>query len=59
MKVAFGTDFTQDQHIQSISGGDDLLYLISHSFEGVMKVLMNPLSKVSVMHLMKAQLICY
>ena len=30
-----------------LKGGEDLLYLISHSFDGVMLALINPLIKVN------------
>ena len=46
LQVAFGTDFSQDQYVLSVAGEKGLLYLLSHSFEGVMKQMMNPTMKV-------------
>ena len=45
-QVAFGTDFSQDQYVMSVAGEKGLLYLMSHSLEGVTKQWMNPTIKV-------------
>ena len=42
-------DFQHDKYIQSMAGGQELTYLMSHSLEGVMKLIKNPLTKVSCM----------
>ena len=39
-------DFSRDEYIQSLAGGHDLTYLLSHSFEGVMQLVKYPLMKV-------------
>lgn len=47
MQVAFGTDFSKDQYVQSLAGDKGLIYLMSHCLEGLMKTLENPLLTVS------------
>ena len=39
-------DFHHDKYIQSMAGGQELTYLMSHSLEGVMKIITNPLIRV-------------
>ena len=48
MQVAFGTDFSQDPYVQSLTGTGGLQYLLSNTLEGVMKLLVNPMLNVSV-----------
>ena len=40
-------DFLNDKYIQSLAGGNDLTYLMSHSLEGLMKIIKNPFVRVS------------
>ena len=40
-------DFSHNKYIQSLAGGNELTYLMSHSLEGVMKMLRNPLINVT------------
>ena len=47
MQVAFGTDFSKDQYVQSLAGDKGLTYLMSHCLEGLMKILINPLLMVT------------
>ena len=47
LQVAFGTDFSQDPYVKSLTGNGGLLYLLSNTLEGVMRVVRNPLQKVS------------
>ena len=40
-------DFYHDKYIQSLAGGNELTYLMSHSLEGFMKIIKNPLINVT------------
>ena len=52
----FGTDFAQDQHIQSLLEDKGMLYLLEHTLEGIMKEIINPLITVRLNHLRMHQL---
>ena len=53
-QVAFGTDFSQDQYVQSLIGDKELLFLMNKTMEGMMQSFMNPIRKVR--HTIKFQI---
>ena len=48
--MVFGTDFAQDQYIQSLVGDKGMLYLLNHTLQGIMKQILNPLVSVRLVN---------